>query len=153
MNTSDYETNFIKGTSREAVEQPFEGGMKILMYSTISMLLISVFRLSALADKVELKLLPNEYWWAGLSAIGHEMPYDASSQVSYDMWGDNRGNQAQPLLLSSEGRYVWSEEPVTYAFDNGTLTVTTREGKMNPVDANLSNKERLPASPFEIALK
>jgi alpha-glucosidase (family GH31 glycosyl hydrolase) len=46
------------------------------------------------------------------------------------MWGDNRGNQAQPLLLSSRGRYVWSEEPIKYDFNKGKLIVTVREGEI-----------------------
>ena len=32
-------------------------------------------------------------------------------------------NQSAPLLVSSAGRYVWSERPFTYAFDAGALTV------------------------------
>ena len=87
-------------------------------------------QLCATADRLELKIQDNEFWWAGLSSKGHETPYDASSEVSYDLWGDNKGNQAQPLLLSSKGRYVWSEEPIKYVFNNGIITVTTREGKI-----------------------
>jgi hypothetical protein len=68
---------------------------------------------------LELAVLPGEYWWAGISSLGHQTPYDESTVASIDMWGDNRGNQAQPLLLSSKGRYVWSEEPVKYDFNNG----------------------------------
>ena len=86
--------------------------------------------ITAAADTVELKILPGEYWWGGLSSRGYETPYDASSKVSYDLWGDNKGNQAQPLLLSSKGRYVWSEQPIKYEFANGRITVTTREGKI-----------------------
>jgi len=82
-------------------------------------------------DKVELYLEKGEYWWGGLSSKGHETPYDATSVVSYDLWGDNQGNQAQPLLLSSKGRYVWCEEPIKYAFDKGKLTVTSRGGKIH----------------------
>ena len=51
------------------------------------------------ADSVKLSILDGEYWWAGLSAKGHEMPYDATSDVSFDLYGDNFGNQAQLLLL------------------------------------------------------
>lgn len=82
------------------------------------------------AEQLQLKIEADEYWWGGLSSKGHETPYDASSKVEYDLWGANMGNQAQPLLLSSKGRYVWSEEPIKYAFDKGTLTVTTRKGKI-----------------------
>ena len=101
---------------------------KVLTISIIS-LLGSGF--SILADSLELKILEGEYWWAGLSSKGHEMPYDASTEVSYDLWGDNKGNQAQPLLLSNKGRFVWSEEPIKFVFKKGFITVTTREGKID----------------------
>lgn len=38
------------------------------------------------------------------------------------------GNQAQPLLLSSKGRYVWSEQPIRYRFDKEVIEVSTRTG-------------------------
>jgi alpha-glucosidase len=82
------------------------------------------------AEQLTLTSDAGEYWWSGLSAKGHETPYDSSSKVEYDLWGDNWGNQAQPLLLSSKGRYVWSEEPIKFTFDKGTITVTTRKGKI-----------------------
>jgi alpha-glucosidase (family GH31 glycosyl hydrolase) len=81
-------------------------------------------------DKIVLTIAHDEYWWGGLSSKGHEMPYDATTVVSYDLWGDNQGNQAQPLLLSTKGRYVWSEHPIKYSFNQGELTVTTRTGKI-----------------------
>ena len=59
------------------------------------------------------------------------MPYDQSSKVVYDLWGDNKGNQAQPLLLSNKGRYIWSEHPIKYEFNNGLITVSTRQGKID----------------------
>lgn len=102
---------------------------------------MAAFQLSAMADKLELKIQDGEYWWAGLSSKGHETPYDASSKVSYDLWGDNKGNQAQPLLLSSKGRYVWSEQPIKYAFDKGTITVTTRDGKIDSGTAGANLKD------------
>jgi alpha-glucosidase (family GH31 glycosyl hydrolase) len=84
--------------------------------------------MSASANKLELNMLEGEYWWAGLSSRGYMTPYDASTKVTHDLWGDNQGNQAQPLLLSNKGRYVWSDQPIKYAFDGGKITVTTREG-------------------------
>jgi alpha-glucosidase (family GH31 glycosyl hydrolase) len=82
-------------------------------------------------DKVEITMMPDEYWWGGLSAIGHNTPYDSKTLESHDLWGDNKGNQAQPLLLSSKGRYLWSESPLKYSFNNGKITVTTKEGKID----------------------
>ena len=81
-------------------------------------------------DKVIIKIEDGEYWWAGLSSKGHETPYDASTEVSYNLWGDNYGNQAQPLLLSNKGRFVWCEDPIQYSFANGELIVSSKMGKI-----------------------
>jgi len=100
-----------------------------------------LFRLSAViafaslapavaAEKVRLEIMEGEFWWGGLSARGFETPYDASSVASYDLFGDNKGNQAQPLLLSSKGRFVWSESPISYSFDKGSIKVSTRSGEI-----------------------
>lgn len=79
---------------------------------------------------IELEILPGEYWWAGISSLGHQTPYNDKSKSMVDMWGDNFGNQAQPLLLSSKGRYIWSEAPIKYEFNIGTITVSVRDGKI-----------------------
>jgi len=81
--------------------------------------------------KVELEIKKGEYWWGGLSSKGYETPYDNNSTVNYNLWGDNKGNQAQPLLISSKGRYIWSEEPFKYSFNNGQLIVTSKKGEIN----------------------
>ncbi len=82
------------------------------------------------AEKVELTIAQGEYWWAGITSKGYEMPYSQTSVASYEMWGDNHGNQAQPLLISTKGRYIWSEEPIKYDFNKGTITVSVRTGKI-----------------------
>ena len=93
--------------------------------------LLQCFNVMAQNDRnLELAMKPGEYWWAGISSLGHQTPYDATTVFSLDMWGDNHGNQAQPLLLSSKGRYVWSEEPIKYDFNKGKITVTVRDGKI-----------------------
>ena len=48
------------------------------------------------SNHVDIKIIEGEYWWAGLSSIGHEAPYNEKSIVSIDQWGNNFGNQAQP---------------------------------------------------------
>ncbi len=90
--------------------------------------LIPVLQLVANGDELKLTIQEGEFWWGGLSSVGHQTPYDVSSSASHDLFGDNKGNQAQPLLLSSKGRYVWSEQPIKYVFDKGTITVSTRSG-------------------------
>ncbi|WP_262249785.1 glycoside hydrolase family 31 protein [Parapedobacter soli] len=100
------------------------------LLSTIGVVLLAIQLFAQEADRVDLQILEDEYWWGGLSSLGHQTPYDTESVTVQDLWGDNKGNQAQPLLLSSKGRYVWSEEPIKYEFEKGKIRVTTRQGKI-----------------------
>lgn len=104
--------------------------MKTNLIFCLSLLLASFHVTSQEPDTLRLEVIDGEYWWGGLSTFGNEMPYDSNTKVTRDLWGDNAGNQAQPLLLSSKGRYVWSEMPIKYVFEQGKITVSTRDGKI-----------------------
>ncbi len=79
---------------------------------------------------LEIPLLPGEYWWGGLSVDGPLMPYHAESRLHRDLYGNSGGNQAQPLLISSRGRFVWSGQPFQYAFEAGALRITEAHGRL-----------------------
>ena len=70
----------------------------------IVVLFVSTQLFAQKGDELILTIEQGEYWWGGLSSKGYETPYDASTVIAYDLWGDNKGNQAQPLLLSNKGR-------------------------------------------------
>lgn len=91
---------------------------------------ISVFSQSEKSSENNLNLTidKNEFWWGGLSSQGRNTPYDNTSEVRLDLYGDNMGNQSSSLLLSSKGRYVWSESPIKYTFDKGHIHISVREG-------------------------
>ena len=95
----------------------------VLVFTTISLF-------SQKNDTLNIDIIQGEYWWAGLSTEGHNTPYDINSNVSYDLWANNEGNQAQPILLSNKGRYVWSNNPIKYVFNKGHIQITTREGEI-----------------------
>ena len=73
---------------------------------------------------LSLEVLPEEGWWGGAVTLGSTMPFGATP-IDIDLNGDNRGNQAAPLLLSSKGRYVWCEKAFRFTFQAGTLRVTS----------------------------
>ncbi|WP_149275098.1 glycoside hydrolase family 31 protein [Pareuzebyella sediminis] len=98
------------------------------------LLIISTSTFSQNADSLSVEILNGEYWWAGLSSEGHNTPYDAQSTATHDLWGYNGGNQAQPILLSTKGRLIWSENPIKYSFNNGTITISSRDGKIDFVE-------------------
>ena len=77
--------------------------------------------------KYELALEKNEKWWGGFTTDGKLMPFGAE-EISRDLYGNNRGNQAQPLLISNMGRFVWSEEPYKYTFKQGKLLLESKYG-------------------------
>jgi alpha-glucosidase len=75
------------------------------------------------SQTIDIKLLPGEYWWGGLSVDGYRMPYDGTTELSRNLYANNQGNQASPILISSKGRYVWSEMPYRYTFAAGVLSI------------------------------
>jgi alpha-glucosidase len=45
-----------------------------------------------------------------------------------NLYNDNKWNQAQPLLLSSHGRYIWSEQPFAFENNGKALVVSNSHG-------------------------
>jgi alpha-glucosidase (family GH31 glycosyl hydrolase) len=61
---------------------------------------------------------PGEKWYGGTVDDGTAMPF--KSGYSFDLYGNNKDNQSAPLLLSTKGRYIWSNLPFKF-------TITDRE--------------------------
>ena len=61
-----------------------------------------------------------EYWWGGDTADGYRMPLTDGYRADLRQPGDN---QAMPLLISSAGRYLWSDIPFTIEFSGSVLTL------------------------------
>ena len=77
----------------------------------------------------------NEFWWGGIVHRGVEMPINANQHAVIDFGDINTPNQSTNLLLSSKGRYLYSQEPYTATFNNGTVEIdreiTYRDGYAN----------------------
>jgi alpha-glucosidase (family GH31 glycosyl hydrolase) len=66
----------------------------------------------------------DEWWWGGAVADGQEMPFGRAAHrrnlATSAGFADNDlagANQSAPLLVSSAGRYIWSDQPFSFAFD------------------------------------
>jgi len=60
-------------------------------------------------SKIEVTIMEGEQWWIGVVNHGHHMPL--SDGYEANLVGYIYGNQAQPVLVSSRGRSIWSDEP------------------------------------------
>lgn len=76
------------------------------------------------------QLLPDEAWWGGVVHHGEYMPF-GKNNYSFNLYGNDAGNQAVPLLISNKGRYVWSENPFQFSFRNDSLIIEKAHGKLN----------------------
>lgn len=74
-------------------------------------------------NNITLTLQKGERWWSGIINHGQLMPFGDTSTYANNLLGNNEGNQVQPLLLSNNGRYIWSEEPFQFSFRNGSIAI------------------------------
>lgn len=80
---------------------------------------------------MEIKFLDNEYWFGPEVAKGLEYPLSNESTVEVCTEPAPCGNQTQPLMLSTCGRYIFCQTGFTAKFDKGTLTVTSKTGEVD----------------------
>lgn len=71
-------------------------------------------------ETVRIPLANGEDVWGGRIADGRQMPFQDGFSATMRQ---NSGNQVQPLLLTSAGRYVWCEEPFDFRIENGSLVL------------------------------
>lgn len=74
---------------------------------------------------MEIALRPGEKWWGGRVVDAAAMPYDGARPGRYSLDPLAEGNQAQPLLISSHGRFVWNEEPFAFEFTSRALSLAS----------------------------
>ena len=67
-------------------------------------------------DNLKVDIKKGVNWWAGVLIEGHKMPLKQGYEAQ--LYGTSYFNQLQPLLLSSDGELVWSEEPFRFKVEN-----------------------------------
>lgn len=66
-----------------------------------------------------IKIKSGESWYGGAVTEGQLMPF--KDGYSFNLNANTGGNQASPLLLSSKGRYVWSDAPFQFSLKDNQL--------------------------------
>ncbi|MEP7141981.1 MAG: glycoside hydrolase family 31 protein [Ferruginibacter sp.] len=105
--------------------------MKVLTILCVFILLttaITYAQVKYSSDVQKISVRKGEKWFGGAVSEGHNMPFPEGYSV--DLYGDNRGNQSAPLLLSTKGRYVWSEKPFKFGFKDNQLIISKSLGKI-----------------------
>ncbi|MEO6134847.1 MAG: hypothetical protein ABIP35_06820, partial [Ginsengibacter sp.] len=93
----------------------------------------------SLNSTLTLPLLPNEQWWGGAAQYGYKMPFNKSSNFSFNLYGDVSNNQSASLLLSNKGRWVWCNDPFQFSFQNNELRITNSTGEKTETGVAGSN--------------
>jgi len=75
-----------------------------------------------------IKLKSGGPWWFGVVNHGHLMPLDSGYVADLD--GNLYGNQVQPLLLSSQGDVIWSEQPFKLTYSDEEIMIEAK-GKIH----------------------
>ena len=82
-------------------------------------LLLTLILAVSCSGNSELQLSEGESVWGGRIKDGSFMPYSAGFEANL---ADNRSNQVAPLLLTSNGRYVWSDTPFSFRVSGGKVS-------------------------------
>lgn len=76
---------------------------------------------------MQIKILNGEYWYGLCVNEGTKLPFGESSAFSWHATKNYSGNQEAPLMISSKGRFVWSEKPYDVDVSNGEITITNAD--------------------------
>lgn len=107
--------------------------------------LLTLFPVCAQKYQTEVKSLDQEHWWGGFVGLGSRMPFEGSVQL-LDLARVNYNNQNVPLLLSSAGRYIWSDSPFRFSYKDGTIVLQSDAEELLPVVAGKTLKEAYQAA-------
>ena len=73
---------------------------------------------------LKIKMLDGELWYGGSVAEAANDPFDVNSKYYYNM--EYGLNQTMPLFISTEGRYIWCEEPMEVKIEKGEFDLNAK---------------------------
>jgi alpha-glucosidase (family GH31 glycosyl hydrolase) len=104
------------------------GSFKADLLTFVLSLSMSIHAQVKPSSTIYIPLAPGEKVWAGIIVDGIKMPLKQG--YSKDFYGNNYGNQTQPLLLTDNGQYVWSDEPYKFEIQNDKIIISQSYGKI-----------------------
>ena len=86
-------------------------------------LITTTFNLAAQNKNLtEINIEKDEYWWGAAVGLGSQMPIEGKIEL-FNLSFHNKNNQVVPLLLSNQGRYLWSDSPFSFSVDENKITI------------------------------
>jgi alpha-glucosidase len=89
--------------------------------------------------KTEITIQKDEKWWGAFVGFGQEMPF--GNLELQDLATQNYNNQNAPLLISSNGRYLWSDSPFKFSVQADKLDIYSEAEELNVIQAGKTLKE------------
>lgn len=72
-------------------------------------------------DAMQIQIPGNEYWYGGYVWGSESMPVRGQDRKVFDFTINSTPNQGVPLLLSSQGRYLWGDDGSRAVMENGMI--------------------------------
>lgn len=114
--------------------------MRKIGFLLIAIVVLGVLQSAAKRYHTEITPLDGEKWWGGMVALGSKMPLSEKTPA-FDLATENRNNQNVPLLVSSAGRYIWSDTPFAVKYTDGHLHLYSEEGELKAIQAGKTLKD------------
>lgn len=96
--------------------------LKQVVLNIVGWILICSIGEAAFAQTKTIKIKSNEHWYGGVVNEAQMMPFKEG--YSFNLNGNTGTNQAAPLLLSTKGRYIWSDGPFEFSFNGDRLLIS-----------------------------
>src|SRR6478735_10920484 len=93
--------------------------MKTFLFAVLLLFFFNSHAQFRYLDSIPIEL--NEKWYGGAVNEGPAMPFSNGYQLN--LYGNIAGNQANPLLVSTTGRFIWSEQPFAFSVSQNTLYI------------------------------
>ncbi|RYE20213.1 MAG: DUF1501 domain-containing protein [Sphingobacteriales bacterium] len=113
--------------------------IRTIVNSVLLTCLLCAGTLSLFAQNKTIQIKAGESWYGGAVNEAHLAPFKTG--YSLNLLADTRGNQAVPLLVSTKGRFVWSEEPFKFSFIGKQLIITDALGALTIDSAGKTLKD------------
>lgn len=79
--------------------------------------------------KYVFRMLSGENWWGGASFDGVKMPFNSASIYERCLDPNTTMNQAAPLLVSDQGRYIWCDAGFDIVIKDGIISLACAKGE------------------------